>query len=108
MLTRERSFVICNQGFTIERCIHGREATYNDIAEWNWKDIPAVMGGEDDKRVKSFQVKTKDELEALLTDKRFAMADGVQFVELHMPKNDAPRALLLTAEASARVNDKVG
>ena len=30
-LTRLGSFCICNEGFTIERCIHGMDAEYNDI-----------------------------------------------------------------------------
>ncbi|KAL1867838.1 hypothetical protein VTK73DRAFT_3919 [Phialemonium thermophilum] len=96
-------FVICNEGFTIERCIHGKEAVYNDISEWRWTDIPKVFGGTDNK-VATHQVKTKEQLESLLSDKEFNAADKIHFVEVHMPKHDAPRALILTAEASAKVN----
>ncbi|CAJ2508582.1 Uu.00g136080.m01.CDS01 [Anthostomella pinea] len=98
-------FVICNDGYTIERFIHGMEAEYNDIVEWKYKDLPTVFGGTDD-TARKYVVKTKDELEALLTDKDFNERKGMRFVELYMPKEDAPRSLQLTAEASAKNNAK--
>ncbi|OIW26788.1 pyruvate decarboxylase [Coniochaeta ligniaria NRRL 30616] len=99
-------FCICNEGYTIERFIHGMDAEYNDIAEWKWKDLPFVFGATE-KEARSFQIKTKDQLESLLKDKDFNSWGGLQFVELYMPKKDAPRALLLTAEASAKNNAKM-
>ncbi|KAK7428677.1 hypothetical protein QQZ08_004771 [Neonectria magnoliae] len=98
-------FVICNEGFTIERFIHGMEAEYNDINEWKYKDIVDVFGGAETS--KKYQVKTKTELNELLADTDFQAAQSLQFVELYMPKEDAPRALVLTAEASARNNAKL-
>ncbi|KAF9770632.1 hypothetical protein IL306_011792 [Fusarium sp. DS 682] len=97
-------FVICNDGFTIERFIHGMDAVYNDINNWKYKDLVSVFGGE--KTCKTFQIKTKTELNQLLTNKEFNAADCLQFVELYMPREDAPRALIMTAEASARNNAK--
>ncbi|GKU02523.1 pyruvate decarboxylase [Fusarium langsethiae] len=97
-------FVICNDGFTIERFIHGMDAVYNDINNWKYKDLVSVFGGE--KICKTFQIKTKNELNELLTNKEFNAAECLQFVELYMPREDAPRALVLTAEASARNNAK--
>lgn len=82
------------------------EAGYNDIAEWKWSDIPAVFGASDQK-VKTYQVKAKADLEKLLLDKEFnAPGQMLQLVELHMDKKDAPRALVMTAEASAKFNAK--
>lgn len=98
-------FVICNDGYTIERFIHGMDADYNDIQNWHFKDLVNVFGGAE-KGAKTYQVKTKDEVEKLFTDETFIKADVLQFVELYMPKEDAPRALVLTAEASAKVNAK--
>jgi pyruvate decarboxylase len=97
-------FLICNEGFTIERFIHGMEAEYNDINEWKFKDLINVFGGED--TAKTFQIKTRDELNELLADTEFQAANCLQFVELYMPKEDAPRALIMTAEASAKNNAK--
>lgn len=99
------SFVICNDGFTIERFIHGMEAEYNDINNWKYKELVDVFGGED--RAKKFTIKTKDELNELFADEEFQAAKCLQFVELYMPKEDAPRALVMTAEASAKNNAKL-
>ncbi|KAK0648730.1 pyruvate decarboxylase-like protein [Cercophora newfieldiana] len=96
-------FLIYNEGFTIERWIHGMEAEYNDIAKWKYTEVPEVFGPSP-KQVKKFIIKTKEELEKLLKDKQFNAAKGLQFVELWMEKEDAPRALKLTAEMSAKHN----
>ncbi|TVY55886.1 Pyruvate decarboxylase [Lachnellula cervina] len=98
-------FVVCNDGFTIERFIHGVDAEYNDIAAWNFKDIVKVFGAKDGS-YKTFQVKTKDEVNKLFSDETFNAAEVLQFVELYIPRDDAPRALKLTAEASAANNAK--
>ncbi|KAL7803804.1 pyruvate decarboxylase [Trichoderma aethiopicum] len=98
-------FVICNDGFTIERFIHGMDASYNDIVQWDFKALVDVFGGS--KTCKKFVVKTKESLEQLLTDPTFNAAECLQFVELYMPKEDAPRALVMTAEASAKNNAKL-
>jgi pyruvate decarboxylase len=42
----------------------------------------------------------------LLEDKHFNAAEYLQFVELYVPKKDAPRALKLTAQVSAKINAK--
>lgn len=102
---RFRRFVVCNEGYTIERFIHGMDATYNDVALWDYKDLPRVFGAKEGKS-KSYQIKTKAQVNRLLEDKNFSTADALQFVELYIPKKDAPRALKLTAEASAKVNSK--
>ncbi|KAH7364536.1 pyruvate decarboxylase [Rhexocercosporidium sp. MPI-PUGE-AT-0058] len=80
-------FLIENEGYTIERFIHGMEAGYNDIAGWKYKDIPRVLGasGSD---VGIHDIRTKEELEILLMDKEFAEARNIQFVEMHMRAED--------------------
>jgi len=82
------------------------DAEYNDIIRWKYTDVPTVFGGSD-KQVRKFVVKTKDELEKLLADREFNEAGGMQFVELWMPKEDAPRALKITAEIAAKNNAKM-
>ncbi|KAI4135657.1 MAG: hypothetical protein LQ347_000467 [Umbilicaria vellea] len=98
-------FVICNEGYTIERYIHGMNESYNDIQTWKFKDLVATFGA-DPKKSKTFQIKTKEEAHDLFNDKEFSSAPYLQFVELYMPKEDAPMALKLTAEASAKTNAK--
>ncbi|BDD57009.1 Pyruvate decarboxylase 1 [Monascus purpureus] len=97
-------FVICNEGYTIERYIHGWEATYNDIQEWKFTNIPDTFGGTD---YKTYKVKTRDELTKLFANKEFSSAPCLQLVELHMPREDAPAPLRMTAEAAARTNSRV-
>jgi alpha-keto-acid decarboxylase len=36
--------VVNNDGYTIERMIHGKTAPYNDIVAWHWADIPIALG----------------------------------------------------------------
>ena len=103
--SRYPSFLINNEGYTIERYIHGFEAPYNDIQPWKYADLIASFGGTSENS-KTYQVKTKQEAEDLFNDKEFAKADKIQFVEMFMPKEDAPKALKLTAEASAKNNAK--
>ena len=102
MLTRT-SFVICNDGFTIERFIHGMDAEYNDIQQWDFKELVTVFGGTDE-TTRKLQVKTRAELEKLLVEEEFGRAEKLQLVEVYMPKKDAPTVLVKTAEASAKVN----
>ncbi|KAF2087183.1 pyruvate decarboxylase [Saccharata proteae CBS 121410] len=96
-------FVICNDGYTIERFIHGMDAAYNDVQEWKYKDLVAAFGAPEGS-AKTYQVRTKEEVGKLFADKGFSDWDGLRFVELYMPKDDAPIALKMTAEAAARRN----
>ncbi|KUJ10631.1 pyruvate decarboxylase-like protein [Mollisia scopiformis] len=98
-------FVICNDGFTIERFIHGMDAEYNDIQQWHFKDLVKVFGAKEG-TYRTYQIKTKEEVTKLFADKDFNSADVLQFVELYIPKKDAPRGLVLTAEAAAQRNAK--
>lgn len=81
------------------------DAGYNDVVQWKYQDTVTVFGGTD-KTAKKFQVRTKEELDKLFKDESFNNAKEVQFVELYMEKKDAPRALVMTAEASAKTNAK--
>ncbi|KAF9891133.1 Pyruvate decarboxylase 1 [Aspergillus nanangensis] len=97
-------FVICNDGYTIERFIHGWDAGYNDIQPWDVKSLPVVFGAKD--QYKGYRVKTRDELTKLFADKEFNSVPYLQLVELHMPRDDAPSALKMTAESAAARNKK--
>lgn len=78
------------------------DAEYNDIAAWDNRGLVDVFGGRASCR--TFAARTKDELDKLLTDSDFSAAPCLQLVEVYMPKKDAPRALVTTAEASAKNN----
>ncbi|ROW00234.1 hypothetical protein VSDG_03451 [Cytospora chrysosperma] len=99
-------FCICNGGYTIERFIHGVDAAYNDIAAWRFKDVPAAFGATGEQAT-ALVARTKADVEGLLTDPGFNDARNLQFVELHMPRMDAPRPLVMVADAAAKNNAKV-
>lgn len=82
-------FIVCNNGYTIERFIHGMDAGYNDIQNWNYKDLLPAFGAKEG-NYKTYQVKTKGEVDALLQDENFSKAPYLQLVELHMPWDDSP------------------
>ena len=105
ILTPLSSFVICNDGYTIERYIHGFDEEYNDIQPWKFKDLVPAFGAKEGE-FRTYQIKTKNELDDLFEDQSFCSADMFQLVELYIPRDDAPRALKLTAEASANNNAK--
>lgn len=97
-------FVLNNEGYTIERYLHGENAKYNDITNWRWTKLLEVMGGVEGETCKSYTVHTKDEFSKLLDDESFARADKIQLVEIMMPKHDAPRGLKVQAELSGKTN----
>ncbi|RPD77946.1 pyruvate decarboxylase [Lentinus tigrinus ALCF2SS1-7] len=97
-------FVLNNSGYTIERFLHGKTRKYNDISNWKWTKLLDTLGGEEGKTVRSYTVRTKDELSNLLDDPKFAAAETIQLVELVMEMHDAPRALKVQAELSGKTN----
>lgn len=80
------------------------DAAYNDVPQWDYKELVTVFSGGKDGDSRKYTIKTKEEADKLLSDKDFNERKGMRFVEVYMPKKDAPRSLMLTAEASAKVN----
>lgn len=72
----KNSFVICNEGYTIERFIHGWDESYNDIQTWDIKGLPVAFGAKD--KYKGYKVTTRDELKKLFADKQFSSAPFLQ------------------------------
>lgn len=81
-------FVIENDGYEIERWVHGPEAHYNDIQRWQYSKLPEVLtvpeeeeGGKEKKKkkVKTWKVRGRRELEELLRDEEgFGRGKGLQ------------------------------
>ncbi|TDL28903.1 pyruvate decarboxylase [Rickenella mellea] len=97
-------FVLNNDGYVIERFLHGPTRKYNDIQPWRWTSLLNVFGGEEGKTCKSYTVRTRTELSTLLDDPAFAKSDKIQLVEIIMPRLDAPRSLKATADLSSKSN----
>jgi indolepyruvate decarboxylase len=89
-----------NDGYTIERAIHGPERVYNDIARWNWTLLPAAMGGE---TMRAVQASTPAELMAAL-DEAADPAGQPVLIAAKLPRMDMPEYLLALARAAATAN----
>ncbi|KAK58270.1 alpha-keto acid decarboxylase family protein [Staphylococcus lugdunensis] len=93
-------FVINNDGYTVERLIHGMKAPYNDIHMWDYKALPAVFGGDN---VAIHDVHTSNDLKRTF-DEINAESDVMHYVEVTMAAEDAPEKLANIAEAFASQN----
>lgn len=80
-------FVIENDGYEIERWVHGPEAHYNDVQRWQYSKLPEVLTVEEEegeeekkkKKVKTWKVRGRRELEELLRDEEgFGRGKGLQ------------------------------
>ncbi|MBY0443302.1 MAG: alpha-keto acid decarboxylase family protein [Mycobacteriaceae bacterium] len=95
--------LVNNDGYTIERAIHGETAPYNDIASWQWAQIPRALGMTNHV---TFRAHTYGELD----DALIAAAnhqDRMVFIEAVLPRMDLPRLLTelaqpMSADGSAR------
>jgi len=81
--------VVNNDGYTIERMIHGKTAPYNDIVRWSWADIPTALGVTNHL---TFRAQTYGEL-----DDAFVAAaeqrDRMVLIEAVVPRLDIPDLL---------------
>ncbi|MEU5303473.1 alpha-keto acid decarboxylase family protein [Streptomyces noursei] len=94
--------VINNDGYTVERAIHGATAPYNDIAAWDYTALPAAFGAGD--RCVTRRVTTPAELAdafRLATD----TPDRLVLIEAVLPRDDAPELLTALAGRFAEQND---
>lgn len=85
-------FVVNNDGYTVERVIHGAKRVYNEVQMWDYHKLPEVFAPKTEEKPLIFNVKTEKELKNAMTEinqnkNKFA------FVELHMDKDDVPKIL---------------
>ena len=92
--------VVNNDGYTVERAIHGRDKAYNDIGPWRWTQLPAALGGGDDAFV-AVRAQTGPELERALADAPHAR---LTLIEAVTDPLDVPPLLVAVADAAARAN----
>ncbi len=74
-------FVINNNGYAIERAIHGPKQGYNDVSMmWDYQKMLEFFGARQDLgiKAKSRATKTVEELETVLNDEEFASGDDYQ------------------------------
>jgi indolepyruvate decarboxylase len=90
-------FLINNDGYTIERLIFGADSIYNDISPWRYRQLPSVFDRAD--RAAIHLVRTEGELEVALDAAR--EADRLNFIEVVLPRMDAPEQLVRLAKHAA-------
>jgi len=92
--------VVDNDGYTIERVIHGPEQPYNDIARRDWTAAPALFGSSRVRMVR--RVTTAGEL-----DEALEAADSpgeIALIEEVAPRMDVPARLASIAHAASSAN----
>lgn len=99
--TKPYLFVLNNDGYTIERLIHGEKASYNDIQPWNNLQLLPLFNAKEHDAVR---IATVGEAEELFQDKAFAKNDKIRMVEVMLERMDAPANLVKQAQLTASVN----
>jgi pyruvate decarboxylase len=101
--------VINNDGYTIERVIHGRKQTYNDIASWRNLQALNMFGATEDEVAKNtFSARTWGELETAMKSETLQKGKGVRMLEVFMEREDAQGILLtLLNNQKARESAKI-
>ena len=97
-------FLINNDGYTIERSIHGVEAEYNDITTYDWSKIPAAFGGTDQNTVTLRATTVREFNEACRVARE--TRDKLIFVEVVTAPMDMPELLLNFGAQAAALNKK--
>jgi pyruvate decarboxylase len=94
-------FFINNDGYTIERALHGLKAHYNDVASWRYLEALSFFGAptEGEYEVQAFTARNWGEMNKVLADESFANGRGLKMVEIFMDKEDYPDGLRYAAEA---------
>ncbi|SCU82411.1 LAME_0C00980g1_1 [Lachancea meyersii CBS 8951] len=96
-------FVLNNDGYTIERLIHGEKAQYNDIQPWNHLELLPTFGATDYETVR---VSTTGEWNKLAECPKFNKNDKIRMIEIMLPVMDAPESLVKQAQLTAATNAK--
>lgn len=84
-----------NEGYTVERAIHGPEQRYNDISLWNWTQIPQALNL--DCQAECWKVTNASQLNDALT--RATRGDKLMLLEVMLPKMDIPPLLKAVTHA---------
>ncbi|CQI17754.1 alpha-keto acid decarboxylase family protein [Salmonella enterica] len=84
-----------NDGYTVERAIHGAAQRYNDIASWNWTQIPPALNAA--QQAECWRVTQAIPLAEVL--ERLARPQRLSFIEVMLPKADLPELLRTVTRA---------
>ncbi|KAG9787219.1 pyruvate decarboxylase, partial [Aureobasidium melanogenum] len=100
-------FILNNDGYTIERWIHGMRAGYNDIQPWRYLDAPSYFGADlndPDYPVFTARAESWGQLNRILDSEALKKGKGLNIVEVIMAREDAPEVLKKLVESTSRRN----
>ncbi len=92
-------FLLDNDGYTVERVIHGPTMVYNDIQHWNYSEFPKIFGD----KVWSIRISTEQELEQAWIERQ-KHQDQLAFITVVMDRMDAPEILIKIGKAVEKAN----
>lgn len=92
-------FLLNNDGYTIERVIHGPKMIYNDIQPWQYAKLPIIFGD----NVFTAKVSTENELAKVLAQTE-TQRDKMCFIEVMMDRDDCPENLRKLGKACETKN----
>lgn len=81
--------ILNNDGYTVERAIHGAQQRYNDIARWDWTALAHAL--DVTRQAKSWRVSETVQLREVL--ERLAQPAQLSLVEVMLPKASLPALL---------------
>jgi indolepyruvate decarboxylase len=87
--------VLNNEGYTVERAIHGAAQRYNDIALWNWTQIPRALSL--DPQAECWRVSEVGQFAQAL--EKAASHNRLSLIEVMLPKADIPPLLEAVSKA---------
>lgn len=96
--------VINNNGYTVERLIHGATRKYNDINMWDYSKLVDIFDLNLKRDSLKFKVSTVEGLENALSESR-KNPSKLSFIEVSMDKEDAPQLLKDLGELFSKQNN---
>lgn len=87
--------VLNNEGYTVERAIHGATQRYNDIALWNWTQIPHALC--QNAQAECWRVSETVQLAEVL--EKVAHSERLSLIEVMLPRDDIPPLLSAITKA---------
>ncbi|KQN54994.1 alpha-keto acid decarboxylase family protein [Erwinia sp. Leaf53] len=93
-------FVLNNDGYTVERAIHGAEQRYNDIPGWDWTRLPQAM--QLGSQAQCWRVTQGVQLHGVL--EQIADASRLSLIEVVLPQQDVPPLLAAVTQSLEQRN----
>ncbi|MBV9581508.1 MAG: alpha-keto acid decarboxylase family protein [Chloroflexi bacterium] len=93
--------VVDNDGYTVERAIHGPEERYNDVPRWDWTLLPALLAP--GRQVHTCRAETVGELEDALWHAD-THPTGATLIQACVPRLDVPELLATLTRSLSGAN----